>query len=275
MFRAQPNLPCPEQFSHIAYIELTSALSGGKMKSLHEKAKLTLLSSAVVMAVLLTASAAAADQALSANGSQWAIYEQTTLPNGNLNFYPAAHGNTFAMPDATSQTSPTFVNYMLNTYTASLTEANTITAEFTVTASSGAVLMGNPLWTAVYGSPTTPSYVRLFIQSNLASNSTAGCVGGSANVDNYWWAHGSGAYTFSTGSGAPLTVTLTATLDPSNWSGICGTMASSSVTAFYNSIANIKYVGLSFGSGYFFADGVGVDHNTGSATFQLTSYSIN
>ncbi len=60
-------------------------------------------------------------------GSQWAVYEQTTLPNAYLNLYPVDHATTvstgdeeFQMPDATSS-SPTFVNYFLDTFTISLT----------------------------------------------------------------------------------------------------------------------------------------------------------
>jgi hypothetical protein len=201
--------------------------------------------------------------------TQWAIYEQTTLPNGNLNFHPAAHGMTFSMPDATS-TSPAFVNYMLDTYTASLTEGNSITAAFSVTTSSPS--------TAILGDTfgglnlATPAYVRLFIQANLPDDGSANCGVGRANVNNYWWADVS-SYTFTNG-GTGGTVTMTATLGNANWSGICGNPASSNVQGFDTALANVKYVGISFGSGYFFASGVGVDGTTGTATFTLVSYTV-
>ena len=76
-------------------------------------------------------------------GSQWAVYEQKTLPSGSLNFYPAAHATTltsggveFQMPDGASS-SPTFVNYILDSYTTSLSESNTISATIDVVANTG------------------------------------------------------------------------------------------------------------------------------------------
>ena len=232
--------------------------------------RLTVLSTLAILAVLPLTGVAFAGSSTS-SPTQWAIYGETTQPNGNLNFHPIGHGMMFAMPDATAS-SPTFVNYMLDTYTASLTESNTISATIEISASSGAVIMGNPLWTTEYGSPVTPAFVRLFFQSNLPSDGSAVCVSGNDNYGNYWWADVQ-SYTFSTGTGSEVTVTMSVSLSSSNWSGICGN-AASSTPAFDNALANIKYVGLSFGSGYFFASGVGVDGLTGSATFQLLSYTI-
>lgn len=241
------------------------------MKRFHSSTKLTLLSSLAAITLLSTTSVAFASSSLS-SPTQWAIYGETTQPNGNLNFHPIGHGMTFTVPDATAP-SPTFVNYMLDTYTASLSESNTITATITIDASSGAALMGNPLWTAIYGSPTTPAFVRLFFQSNLSNDGSAVCVPGNSNQGNYWWADFA-AYTFTTGTGGALTTSITATLSPSNWSGICGNSGANTPVAFANSLANIKLVGISFGSGYFYASGVGVDGKTGTATFTLDSYSI-
>lgn len=241
------------------------------MEKFHEKGKLIALSTLAAVALLSLTGVASADSSLN-SPSQWAIYEQTTMPNGSLNFHPAAHGMTFAMPDATSS-SPTFVNYMLDTYTASLTESSVISATIYVATSSSSVLfMGDPLWTAIYGSPTTPAFVRLFIQSNLPNDGTASCVGGNDNEGNYWWADVD-FYTFTSSGTGSAGFTMTVSLNPANWSGICGNGASST-PAFDNSIAHIKYVGISFGSGDFFASGVGVDGSTGSATFQLVSYSV-
>ena len=242
----------------------------GILRRFHNSTKLTLLSTLVAISLLSLTGVAFASSSLG-SPTQWAIYGETTQPNGNLNFHPIGHGMTFAFPDATAG-SPTFVNYMLDTYTTSLTESDTISATITIDNPSGATIMGNPLWTAIYGSPTTPAFVRLFFQSNLPNDGSAVCVPGNDNNGNYWWADPSGAsYTFS-GAGT-ITVTLTATLSSSNWSGICGNGASST-PAFDNALANVKYVGLSFGSGYFFASGVGVDGTPGSATFTLVSYTV-
>jgi hypothetical protein len=223
------------------------------------------------MAFLAPASAAPSSQPI-LKGSQWAVYEQRTLPNGNLLFYPT-HADTisggvqFQFPDATAS-APAYVNYMLDTYTTSLTELSTISATIRVSASSGAVVFaGNP-----DGGNPSNTFVRLFIQANLPSDGTASCVGGNKNVNNYWWADVS-SYTFVTG-GSGGVITLTASLNNANWSGICGNPASSNSPAFDVALANIKYVGLSFGSGSFFANGVGVDGTTGSAVLILTDYTI-
>lgn len=201
--------------------------------------------------------------------TQWAIYGQSTLPNGGMTFRPIGHGMSFAIPDATSS-SPTFVNYMLDTYTASLSESDTITATFAVTATSTSTAIIGDSFGGV--NPTTPAFVRLFIQANLPADGSATCVGGHANEDNYWWADVS-SYTFVKG-GSGGSVTMAATLNYANWSGICGNPASGNPSGFDQALANIKYIGLSFGSGYYFASGVGVDGSTGSATFQLVSYTV-
>jgi hypothetical protein len=243
------------------------------------KTRLIFLTTLLAMVVLLSSAGIAfADSPSQPQmvGSQWAVYEQATLANGNLNFYPAAHADTistggvqFSMPDATAS-SPTYVNYLLDTFTTSLTESNTITATISVVPSSGTTAFLGDTFGGI--NSATPAFVRLFIQANLPNDGSASCVGGNSNVDNYWWADVS-SYTFVTG-GSGGTITLTASLNNANWSGICGNPASSNPTGFDSAIANIKYVGLSFGSGYFFASGVGVDGTTGTAAFQLISYVI-
>jgi len=229
---------------------------------MHAKEKVAVLSSLALIALLSFTTTSYAASALPA---QWSAYGQNTLPNGHLNFHPFDHGTTFAFPDATSS-SPAYVNYLLGEYTASLTESNTISATFTITTSLPTTsFLGNP-----DGGNPAISFVRLFIQANLPEDGSASCVGGHKNVNNYWWADVS-AYTFAPGS---ATVTMTVNLNNVNWSGICGNPASSNPAGFDLALANIKYVGISFGSGYFFSNGLGVDGTTGTATFTLTSFAI-
>ena len=218
-------------------------------------------------------------------GSQWAVYEQVTLAPGFLNYYPAAHATTistggvqFSMPDASlvsTSNSPTYVNYLLDTFTTSLTTGNTITATINVvTNPSGASpvsFVGNPDGGCPSG--LCPGAVRLFIQANLPADGSATCLGASGNeynVNNYWWADAA-SYTFVPGPSG--TITLTASLSGA-WSGICGNPSTSDPVAFNSALSDIKYVGLSFGSGSFFSNGLGVDGTTGTATFQLISYTI-
>jgi hypothetical protein len=155
---------------------------------------------------------------------------------------------------------------MLDTADVGLTESNMITASINVvTSSATTAFLGNP-----DGGNPSVAYVRLFIQANLPDDGSATCVGGNKNVLNYWWADVS-SYTFTPGGG---TYTMSATLDPANWSGICGNPASGNTAGFDQALAEIHLVGLSFGSGYFFANGLGVDGTTGTATFQLLSYNV-
>jgi len=222
-------------------------------------------------------------------GSQWAVYELTTLPNGFLNFFPADHATTIPsggvgvqIPDATSP-SPTYVNFLLDTFTTSLTESSTITAVIeVVTTSSGTAFVGNPDGGCPGVSTLCPGAVRLFIQANLPHDGSAFCVGENANINDFWWSNNGVAATTGTSGGffqftagpSGGTITLSVPLDPSKWSGICGNFASLDPFAFDAALADIKYVGLSFGSGFFFAKGVGVNGATGTATFQLISYNI-
>ncbi|MHB1867439.1 MAG: hypothetical protein ACYCPP_00660 [Nitrososphaerales archaeon] len=253
------------------------------------KTKVIFLTTLLAMIMLLSSSGVAyADSPLQPQmvGSQWAVYEQVTLPAGFLNFYPAAHATTiptgvqFSMPDATAS-SPAYVNYLLDTYTTSLTTGNTITATISiVTSLSTTTFVGNPDGGCPLG--TCPGAVRLFIQANLPASNVPNCVGNGYNQNNYWWSNPT-SYTFVSGSSG--VVTLSVSLNPANWSNLCGQFGTSPpnpycapytscTVAFDSALASIKDVGLSFGSGSYFSNGLGVDGNTGTATFQLQSYTI-
>ncbi len=236
---------------------------------------LTLAITAVgaILAAFVVGSAYA--QTLPMVGSQWKVYEENTLPNGGLHFYPADHATTvssgveFEMPDATAGT-PTYVNYLLDNYTTSLTDSDTITAVIDVdTSSGGTTFRGN---TGAGCSGICPGAVRLLLQSNLAAgNGNAPCVGSGLNQDNYWWSNPTD-YVFVPGPSGDIT--LQVKLDPGEWSNVCGIPGSSDTADFEEAIANIKYLGLSFGGGSFFANGLGVDGTTGTAQFKLESFTI-
>jgi hypothetical protein len=68
-----------------------------------------LLSTVAAITLLTVSGVALADKGFTMKGSQWAIYEEITLPNGNLHFYPADRATTmaiggvqFEMPDASA-----------------------------------------------------------------------------------------------------------------------------------------------------------------------------
>ena len=107
----------------------------------------------------------------------------------------------------------------------------------------------------------TPATVRLAFESIAPGSKFA--------YTNYWWADASTAsYVLANSEG---TVTVTAVVDPiaEQWSDWNGQQANSSpdVTAAFNAAAaNMTEVGLSFGGGCFFENGVGTTDGSGTLT---------
>ena len=234
------------------------------------------------------------DTSLPMTGSQWSILELLDSKIKTTHADTISTGGVeFLFPDATA-TPAGFANLMTNGFTASLTTSNTLTATITiVTSSSATMFVGNPDGGCPAASPTNcPGSVRLYFTSNLPQAGMSSCLGTNgnsshtvvANEFDYWWSNtpvpamtgipGS-YYQFSpTGGGSNGPITIQVSLNPMSWSDLCGHPGTFDLAAFMASISNIKDVGLSFGSGFFFENGVGVDGATGSATFQLTSYTI-
>jgi len=235
-----------------------------------------------------------ADTSLRMTGSQWAILE---LLGSKIK---TTHANTistggveFLFPDATA-TPAGYANLLTNGFTASLTTSNTLTATIEIiTSASTTMFVGNPNGGCPASAPNNcPGSVRLYFTSNLPQAGMSSCLGLNgnsqhavvANEFDYWWSNNQvpattvspgGYYQFSpTGGGSGGTITLKVSLEPTNWSDLCGHYGTVDMAAFTASISNIKNLGVSFGSGFFFENGVGVDGTTGTATFQLTSYTI-
>jgi hypothetical protein len=96
--------------------------------------------------------------------------------------------------------------------------------------------------------------VRLFFTS----------TGGPFAETQYWWARGTGAATLGSSDG-----TLNASLaDSTQWSDFFG---QSDPVAFTAAVANVTSIGVSFGGGCFFENGVGAP--TGG-TFTLGSFAV-
>jgi len=244
---------------------------------------------AALSALLLFFPVAASASTINMVGSQWTVYDligsqvqsshTTTVPTG---------GVEFPFPNATG-TPPGYTLELLDSYRTSLTTSNTLTAKINVVVTSGnPVFQGNPSGGCPDSSPSLcPGAVRLFFESNLpqaASVFPNSCTATNTNEYSFWWSNTPVAatqatpgsyYQFTTG-GTILPVTLEVKLDPRNWSDECGTFGNQSYAAtqeFLAAIAKIQFIGVSFGSGYFFANGVGVDYTTGTANFQLINYS--
>ena len=133
----------------------------------------------------------------------------------------------------------------------------------TVTATVGVTGL-NPGASFTYsGEPScsgTDSYVRLFFETTKA---------GGFDETQYWWSNPV-SVDLSTLSG---TATVTASLaDPSQWSDFYGHFGNDPAYAagYSAATANVTGIGLSFGGGCFFENGVGT--SDGSGSFDLISY---
>lgn len=201
---------------------------------------------------LFAALVAAVPLAASADSAPWHVYNLT------------ASGRTLTSPQAMGQGgdqatfdflgTPT-TSYLLDHQAAGDLEGKTITATYSVTGDGTLFydLTGN-----VSGSPM----VRIFFETSTP---------GSFAETDYWWSH-AGSSVVAVGDNE---VTIQTTIgDGSDWSDFYGHFGNNPdySDAFEAAAANATYVGLSFGGGYFFANGVGVDG--GPATFHLTSFSI-
>lgn len=102
----------------------------------------------------------------------------------------------------------------------------------------------------------TPATTRLFFAS----------TGGPFEATQYWWSD-SASYVLANG-----TATLTATLDPATaWSDYNGEASSTQPGDFTDAARHITEIGLSFGGGCFFENGVGT--SDGSGIFTLNTFS--
>lgn len=104
----------------------------------------------------------------------------------------------------------------------------------------------------------TPANVRLYFSTN---NNELG-------ESQYWW---SNPVSYPLADGA---AELSAALTPDKWSdrdGHLGTYNAEHIAAFAAAVADVQHIGLSFGGGCFFANGVGY---TGTAFFTLTDFSV-
>ena len=129
----------------------------------------------------------------------------------------------------------------------------TVTATFHISGSTGNFMY--------YGEPDacgTPANTRLFFETSYA---------GGFDFTKYWWADSAFAYL---GDGD---FTLTATISPAGgWSDWNGQPSASNGPAFVGAASNVTGIGLSFGGGCGFENGVGTTDGSGSLT--LDSFSV-
>lgn len=190
-----------------------------------------------------------------AGGSDWKLGYYT--PSGRaLSMASVSTGAGIASFDFTSQdnTALLVTTRGSSPYLGDLT-GKTITATFTISGATGAFTYfgegtaDNP---CVY-----PANTRLFF---LTDN------GGGFQFTHFWWSNPENQVL---GDG---TFTLTATVEPAEWSDWNGQPGITQTAGFADAAANVTMVGFSFGGGCFFENGVGT--SDGSGTFTLQSFSV-
>jgi hypothetical protein len=224
---------------------------------------LAMTAAALVVAAPVWANDFSQGQGVNA-AANWKVYgiNPSGMAYGSSKVASSSDGVGFdfqAMPDTNS--TGTGTSLLMTTHPGGLLgdlSGKTVSATFTVTGT-------NPVFT-YYGdgqpwnSCGTPASVRLYFEGN---------TNGPFAYSKYWWSN-PGSATLASVVGN--TVTLSVPLDASEWSNWGGQLGSSIPGQFNAAAADVSGIGLSFGGGCFFANGVGLA--SGSASFQLKSYSV-
>jgi hypothetical protein len=109
-----------------------------------------------------------------------------------------------------------------------------------------------------------PANVRFYFQTNTS---------GKFEETDYWWSNPVSvdlqALTFGD-------VTISTTFSGSQWSDFFGHFGSDPVyaAAFAAAVKDVQMIGLSFGGGCFFENGVGIVPGTGSGSFRLMDFTV-
>jgi hypothetical protein len=125
------------------------------------------------------------------------------------------------------------------------------------------ITSGNPTFT-YYGEGTTsnpcvyPANARFFFQTR---------TNGPFNPSDYWWSNPENAVLESLKTGDK---TIMVSFEPGMWTNYFG---QPDPAGFAIAEQNVVAIGLSFGGGCFFENGVGIVPGTGSASFRLMDYS--
>ena len=195
---------------------------------------------------------------VAALGVSAVAFAASTNTQWKLGSYTASGGFSFKEAKSGNFTFPVVPNPALDLTNKGTLVGNqlgkTITATFTI---------NDPANTFTYGGEPDGSggvaNTRLYFDS-------ASIVGSQVST-NYWW---SDADVQDLANG---TFTVTAVIDPAtSWSAYYGEPSSSNTAAFDAAASNIKDIGLSFGGGYFAANGVGTSDGLGN--FTLTSFTV-
>jgi hypothetical protein len=186
------------------------------------------------------------------SGSNWHVGYYTKSAHGTLSSSQASSAGLGSL-NFNNQANTALLVTSQKTKTGNLIgdlTGKTLTATATISGATGAF--------KYYGEPDgcgTPANVRLYFETSNASGFAY----------THWWSNPTSAAL------ANGTLSLTATLnDPAMWSDWNGQSGTTESAGFAAAVSNVTTIGLSFGGGCFFENGVGT--TDGSGTFVLNSY---
>ena len=110
-----------------------------------------------------------------------------------------------------------------------------------------------------------PANVRFYFQTNTS---------GKFEPTDYWWSNPMSADLEALKTvGATLTANLANAAEWSDWDGHGAASNAAHEAAFNAAVQDVQFIGLSFGGGCFFQNGVGIVPGSGSGTFRLMEFS--
>jgi len=111
-----------------------------------------------------------------------------------------------------------------------------------------------------------PSNVRFFFQTRPS---------GPFNPSDYWWSNpvNEDLETLQAATNPSGSLTISNSFHPELWSNYYGMFGTADPIGWDHAASNVVAIGLSFGGGCFFENGVGIVPGTGSAHFRLMDYS--
>ena len=207
-------------------------------------ALVALMSSAAAVAVT-------AGPALGGKASGWHIGYYT--PSGRtLSSAEAPTGNGIASLNFTNQPNTALLITSQKAQFGNLL-GNLTGKTITMTVTTGGAI--GPFTYYGEGTPSnpcgTPASARFYFDTSNA---------GGFDYTHYWWSNPA-SVTLSNG-----TMTITATVEPSEWSDWNGQAGTAVPAGFAAAASNVTDFGLSFGGGCFFENGVGTTDGSGSFT---------
>lgn len=222
----------------------------------HKVKRLTTLAAAIILVGVIIAPTLSSAAPNGPGASGWKLGYYT--PSGRaLSTSQTAPGEGVAAINFTTQDNTALlINTQGNSTLLGNDLSKTVSATFTISgATSDFTYYGE---TDACG---TAASTRLFFETRYG-------VGGFSSTD-YWWADNASYTLADNGNG----VTIHAVISPSgSWSAFYGEKSAEYATSFSAAASNVTGIGLSFGGGCFFENGVGTVN--GSGTFTLTNFSV-